>query len=123
MNDSLNIQLIKRGGVVTFYRAADKAQQDAFFKSLPEGTKIFMTLESSEGDGRLGQIGRIYGCLRKLADETGVSPAEMKLVIKQEAGFVVGEEIRSIGDMSKKELDAMMQTIISKGDFVGMNLR
>lgn len=122
-DNSLSIQLIKRGGVVTFYRAADKAQQDTFFESLPEGTKVFVTFESSENDGRLGQLSRIYGNLRKLADETGVSPAEMKLVIKQEAGFVIGEEVRSLGDMSKKELDAIMQTIISKGDFVGMNLR
>ena len=107
------------------------AKYDAFLKTLEQGQSVEVFLESNPDDGTLTQIAKIKVCIRELAKEVGETFEEMQVQVKRSSGLCVAKKIgderylicKSFGDCSKEELSMAIETIITMGDTLNMNLR
>lgn len=123
--------LKKENGKLIYRLSSDSVLYKAFVDTLEEGQLVEMFLDANKDDGTLAQLAKIHKCIRELAKELGYTFEDMKLEIKKAAGLcfvrtIDGERFmicKSLGDASKEDLGLVLQTIIERGDFVGMNLR
>jgi hypothetical protein len=123
--------LRKSGNRLIYNHAAHEALYKTFVQSLEEGQVVQIFFDANTDDGNLAQLAKVHKCIRELAKETGVTFEDMKLEIKKAAGMCVVKEIggekymvcKSFGDSSKDDLSMVIQTIIQRGDFVGINFR
>jgi len=107
------------------------AKYEAFLKTLEQGQSVEVFLESNPDDGTLTQIAKIKVCIRELAQEVGEHFEDMQLEVKKASGLCVVKTIegerymvcKSFADCSKEELSMAIDTIISMGDKLNMNLR
>lgn len=107
------------------------AKYEAFLKTLEQGQSVEVFLESNPDDGTLTQIAKIKVCIRELAKEVGETFEEMQVQVKRSSGLCIKKTIqdehylicKSFGDCSKEELSMAIETIISMGDNLNMNLR
>jgi hypothetical protein len=103
---------------------------EQFVKSLPEGTEVEMFMNIVTDNGSLAQISKVHTCIRVLAQESGYTFEEMKLLVKQRSGlclvFIEGEisqEIcKSFGECTKEELSMAIQACIEIGEIYNINL-
>ncbi len=104
---------------------------EAFLKTLEQDQSVEVFLESNIDDGTLTQIAKAKVCIRELAKEVGETFIEMQNRVKRASGLCVVQEIdgekylicKSFGDCSKEELSMAIETIITMGDTLNMNLR
>lgn len=123
--------LRKAGNKLVYDQSAQEALYKTFVQSLEEGQVVQIFFDAGTDDGNLAQLAKIHKCIRELAKDTGVTFEDMKLEIKKAAGLCVIKEFdgdrfmicKSFGDASKDDLSMVIQTIIQKGDFVGINFR
>jgi len=103
---------------------------EQFVKSLPEGVEVEMFMNIVTDNGSLAQISKVHTCIRILAQESGYTFEEMKLLIKQRSGlcivFTEGEisqEIcKSFGQCTKDELSMAIQACVEIGEIYNINL-
>jgi hypothetical protein len=108
----------------------NKILYEQFVKSLPEGVEVEMFMNIVTDNGSLAQISKVHTCIRILAQESGYTFEEMKLLIKQRSGlciiFTEGEisqEIcKSFGQCTKDELSMAIQACVEIGEIYNINL-
>tara|TARA_R110000751_G_scaffold1991_3_gene7700 strand:+ start:2359 stop:2745 length:387 start_codon:yes stop_codon:yes gene_type:complete len=119
--------LIKKDGKLVHTIKAREGIYNKFVDSLPEGAKVEMFTSVSGPKGSNAQIAKVYVMLRELANETGYSLEEMKLIIKRKSGLCFNKDgqeyCKSFGECDKDELNSVIQNIIEIGDGLGSNLR
>lgn len=126
-----NTMLKKFGDKLIYAKQADEVIYREFVNKLEEGHMIQVFFDASKDDGTLAQLAKIKVCIRELAKETGNTFEDTELDIKKSSGLclirvIEGEKyivIKSFGDCSKTDLSLAIQTIIQKGDFLGINFR
>lgn len=123
------IKLVKRNGKLEYLNKGMQAAHEEFLKEIVEGQIIEVFFEGYQDDGTNLQLSKIHPCIRKIANETGMTFEAMKLEIKKKAGLAHGDlqsangYVKSFADCSKEELSGVIQTIIEVGDFVNINFR
>jgi len=126
-----NTTLKKFGDKLIYSKQADEVLYREFVNKLEEGHLIQVFFDASKDDGTLAQIAKIKVCIRELAKETGDTFEDTEISIKKASGLCItrvidGERyiiIKSFGDCSKTDLSLAIQTIIQRGDFLGINFR
>lgn len=127
----LSVRLHKRDGKLAHTKTSDSQIYSEFLKQLSEGQCVDVFFDANVDDGTLAQLAKIHKCIRELAKEVGETFEDMKLQIKRSAGLCVrksldGEDYlicKSFGDCSKDELALVIESLIQKGDYVGINFR
>ena len=124
--------ILKKEGDKLIYRIdADNVLYKEFCSHLEDGQLVEIFLDANKDDGTLAQLAKVHKCIRELAKDAGYTFEDMKLEIKKASGLCIyknvgGEDYmicKSFGDASKEELGMVLQTIIDRGDFCGMNFR
>jgi hypothetical protein len=122
-DDIISVRLKKVNGKLIYTDKGMEAIHKAFVESLEEGQVVEAFFEAHGGNGTYLQMSKIHPCIRKLANEIGMTFEAMKLEIKKRSGLVVNGEAKSFADCSVEELSGVIQTIIETGDFVNINFR
>lgn len=115
-------QFKKINGKLVYVRPVEDSLFKKFVDSIPEGSIVNGAFDAGTL-GKNSQLARLHKNIRKIADETGAAPLDVKKDVKKEAGFCINGECKSFGDMNTEELNACMETTIRLGEFVGLNLR
>jgi len=123
--------LKKFGDKLIYVKGAEEILYREFVDKLEEGHLIQVFFDASKDDGTLAQIAKIKVCIRELAKELGNTFEDTELDIKKASGLCIIKEmdgekfmiVRSFGDCSVDDLSLAIQTIIQRGDFVGINFR
>lgn len=126
-----SVILKKEGDKLSYRNAADEISYRMFVKALEEGHIVEVFFDASVDSGTLAQIAKIKVCIREMAKFVGTTFEDMEFLIKKASGLCVVKNVegdafikcKSCADASKEELGLMIQTILDKGDFLGMNLR
>jgi len=100
----------------------DNAKLQIFIKGLEEKEIVDVTYEVVGSDGSVAQLRKLHKCIRELANYTGESFEDMKLLVKMQSGLCFGSECKSFSDCSKTELSNAIKATIDIGDVVGFNL-
>ena len=126
-----NTSLKKIGDKFIHIKTGDEVRYKEFIKILDEGTQVDMFMEINSGDGTLDQLAKVHKCIRVLANQSGCTFEDMKMVIKDRSGLVIkrtvlGKEYmdwKSFGNISRDDLGLAIQTCIELGDAMKLNLR
>jgi len=123
MKGLFNSILVKTDGEWKHSLSIKETEYNEMLDSLPDGTKINITLEVQGKDATYAQMKRIHAMIRQLANDTGMDFEPLKEEIKDKAGLCIGEVCKSFADCDTDELNAAIQAAIALGDFCGSNLR
>lgn len=97
-----------------------------FVKAMPMGQIIDVVLTPVTADGTRLQLSKLHATIREIANFTGQDFEDVKLYIKNKAGFLEisseGENIKSFADMNKDELSSCIQAAIDLGNDLGLAL-
>lgn len=123
--------LKKFGDKLIYANPAHEVLYKTFVNSLGEGQPVELFFDANKDDASLAQLAKAHKCIREIAKEVGETFEDTKLEIKKASGLCVvkvidGEKYiycKSLGDCSKEDLSAVIETIIQRGDFLRMNLR
>lgn len=117
-------KLIKKNGRLVF---KSKSEQVMFLKladQLREGAVIEQMTDFNGDDGTLGQLAAVHAMIKTIATEVGDTSTNVKLQIKKDCGlFDLEGNPKSFAICSREELNDVKQTLIDRGDFLGLNLR
>lgn len=119
----LSIKLVKKGNQLVYLNKGMKAIHKEYINTLEDGQIVEVYFEGQNDNGTNLQLAKIHTCIRKLANEIGMTFEAMKLEIKSRSGLVINGEAKSFGDCSVEELNMVIQAIFETGDFVGINFR
>jgi len=111
---------VKNGKLV--YSKEAKVALDLFIQKLSEGQEVDVFMSLADAIGSTAQINKVHKCIRELAKESGYSFNEMKLIVKDKAGLIVGDDLKSFADCSKEELTQAIQVCIEIGELYNVNL-
>lgn len=116
---------VKKDGRLVFKSKQEESLFHMLSKGMREGQTITFSVDFSDDQGRLTQIAKLKAGIRDLARETGETFITMENLIKKEAGLYdeSSEVYKSFGNCSVSQLSDAIQTMIEKGDFVGLSLR
>ena len=118
MKQTFNTILIKRNGKLEHTVKAKEGILNDIIKDLPEGTKIEVFANTVGMKGSNAQLAKIHAMIRQLANDIGEDPVSLKEHIKKQAMID-----KSFADCDLEELNSVIQTIITLGDWSGSNLR
>ena len=118
MKKIYNTILIKRNGKLEHTVKAKEGILNDIIKELPEGTKVEVFANTMGMKGSNAQLAKIHAMIRQLANDIGEDPASLKEHIKNQAMID-----KSFGECDTEELNSVIQTILSLGDWNGSNLR
>lgn len=90
-----------------------------FLDKIPEGDIVDAFLQVSGKDGSLDQLAKVHACIRALAEHTGYTFEEMKMLVKEQSGLVLKDTIRSFADCSTLELNLAIKACQEIGLRVG----
>jgi len=118
---------IKEGQLVPANSIED-AKYKLFLKTLREGDTIEAFMNLNKADKTLSQVAYAHVLIRELANYTGHSFEEMKVLIKEKTGLCVKTPesrtvYKSLGDCSKNELSNVIETCLQLGNDIGCYLR
>jgi len=118
---------IKEGQLVPANSVED-AKYKLFLKTLREGDTIEAFMNLNKADKTLSQVAYAHVLIRELANYTGHSFEEMKILIKEKTGLCVKTPesrtiYKSLGDCSKNELSNVIETCLQLGNDIGCYLR
>lgn len=111
-----------KDGKLIYPKKEDKLAYNLFIKKLSEGQEVDIFISLTDSNGSTAQISKIHTCIRELANESGYSFEDMKKLIKDKAGLVIGAKIKSFTECSKEELSHAIQACIEIGEFYNVNL-
>ncbi len=124
MKGLFNSILIKKDGEWKHTLSIKQQEYNDMMDTLPEGTKVDITIEVQGKDATYSQMKRIHAMIRQLANDTGMDFIHLKEEIKDKAGLCVVEgNCKSFADCDTEELNGAIQAAILLGDFCGSNLR
>lgn len=118
MKQTYNTTLIIRNGKLEHTLKAKEEMFNEIIKELPEGTKIEIFANTVGMKGSNAQLAKIHAMLRQLADDIGDDPLSLKEHVKSQVMIT-----KSFADCDTEELNSIIQTIITLGDWNGSNLR
>lgn len=118
MKKIYNTTLIKRDGKLEHTIKAKEGILNDIIKELPEGTKIEVFANTVGMKGSNAQLAKIHAMIRQLANDIGEDPASLKEHVKKQAMID-----KSFGECDTEELNSVIQTVLSLGDWNGSNLR
>ena len=118
MKKIFNTILIKRDGKLEHTIKAKEAILDEIIKELPDGIKIEVFANTIGMKGSNAQLAKIHAMIRQLANDIGEDPISLKKIIKDKS--MVN---KSFADCDTEELNSVIQSILTIGDFNGSNLR
>lgn len=118
---------IKEGQLVPANSIED-AKYKLFLKTLHEGDTIEAFMNLNKADKTLSQVAYAHVLIRELANYTGHSFEEMKILVKEKTGLCVKTPegrmmFKSLGDCSKNELSNVIETCLQLGNDIGCYLR
>lgn len=121
----LSITLRKVGDKLVYVHSGEEAKYRMFVDNLPEGQKVQIFFDSDKDNGTLTQLSKAHACMRVLANEIGDTEENVKKLMKKAAGLYneKTDEYKSLADCSVSDLNLLIQAIIEKGDFLGINFR
>ena len=111
--------LIKKDGKLVFKNKSQQVMFTQFVASLVESQECEIFYNALSELGSPASLARTNIMARELGNEIGISPDEVKDQAKRHCGFVVGNEVKSCGDMSNAELATVRQELVRMGEFVG----
>ena len=111
---------VKNGKLV--YSKESKISLDLFIEKLSEGQEVDVFMSIADAIGSTAQINKVHKCIRELAKESGYSFDDMKLLVKDKAGLIIGDTLKSFADCSKEELTQAIQACIEIGELYNVNL-
>jgi hypothetical protein len=118
MKKIYNTILIKRNGKLEHTVKAKEGILNDIIKEIPEGTKIEVFANTMGMKGSNAQLAKIHAMIRQLANDIGEDPASLKEHIKNQAMID-----KSFAECDMEELNSVIQTVLSLGDWNGSNLR
>jgi hypothetical protein len=121
------IKFVKKNGKLVLLNKAEKIKYDLFLENLKEGQVIETFMSVQEKEKTLAQLAKVHACIRLLAKESGYTFAEMKKLIKSEAGLTYPNEngevvYKSFGDCSIEEVMLAIEACIEIGYNYNLNL-
>jgi hypothetical protein len=121
------IKFVKKNGKLVLLNKAEKIKYDLFLENIKEGQVIEAFMSVQEKEKTLAQLAKVHACTRLLAKESGYTFAEMKKLIKFEAGLTYpdknGEVLyKSFGDCSIEEVMLAIEACIEIGYNYNLNL-
>jgi hypothetical protein len=122
--------LKNRNGVMTYTTPRTQRDYAQFKERIPDGATIHVFMELESEDGSLGQLAKVHKLIRILAQHTGNSFDDMKLMVKDRAGLCIIREIqgkeyftcKSFSKCSAQDLGFAIQAAIEIGQQVNLNL-
>lgn len=118
----ITVRFQKVNNELVIHSSVDSARLKLFIKGLDEKEIVDVTYEVIGAGGSVAQLKKLHKCIRELANYTGNSFDEMKLLVKMKAGLCVNNDCKSFADCSKSDLSNAIKTAIEIGDVVGFNL-
>lgn len=126
MNLHFTGKYVKRNGVLQFASQAQERQFEAFLSRVPEGQIVEVFYEQTHDDGTLPQLAKLHVLIKQLANHTGTTVEDMKLLVKDRAGLCIAREVsgkeyflaKSFAECSKDELSLAIQAAIEIGEEV-----
>lgn len=116
-------KLIKKNGRLVFKNNSDLKTFQELTDKLREGTVIEQMTIFDRDDGSLSQIAKVKAMIRELAKEIGDTFLNTEVAVKKECGLIdLKGDVRSFGDCSKEELSDVIQHLIQRGEWIGINL-
>lgn len=123
MNKPFVYKIIKKNGRLVFKNNSDLKTFQELTDKLREGTVIEQMTIFDRDDGSLGQIAKVKAMIRELAKEIGDTFLNTEVAVKKECGLIdLKGDVRSFGDCSKEELSDVIQHLIQRGEWIGINL-
>ena len=123
MKGLFNSILVKKDGEWKHSLSIKQEEYNDMMDTLPEGTKVNITIEVQGKDATYAQMKRIHAMIRQLASDTGSDFIQLKEEIKDKAGLCIEGKCKSFADCDTEELNGAIQAAILLGDFCGSNLR
>lgn len=124
---SVILKKSKETSKLIYLNTADETAYKVFVDSLEPEQLVQIFFDANLDNGTLTQLAKIKVCIRELAKEMGSTFETTEKYIKGCSGLIIQnddiEDIKSFGKCSVDELNMVIQVIIEKGDFLGMNLR
>lgn len=97
-----------------------------YIKSLEKDQVVEVVFTILTKEGTNAQLKKIHAMIRDISTDTGQDFEEVKLYIKQKAGFVMFSdkdvEIKSFADMTRDELSSCIQAATNLADHLGLNI-
>ena len=118
MKQTFSTILIKRNDKLEHTIKAKEDILNEMIKELPEGAKIEVFANTLGMKGSNAQLAKIHAMIRQLANDIGEDPISLKQHVKGQAMID-----KSFADCDLDELNSVIQTIITLGDWNGSNLR
>jgi hypothetical protein len=115
-------KLQKKDGKLVYKTDKEQLGFKLFVEALQEGDQVDIFINRLSKDGSLAQIAKVHTCIRKLAEESGYTFSEMKLLVKDNSGLRIGDDYKSFRDCDKDELSAAIQTCVEIGLMYNINL-
>jgi hypothetical protein len=104
-------KFVMKNGKLTYDTPKDKLAYEIFLEKLKEGQRIEMYLDLANSTHSKAQLAKVHACIRELAIESGYTFADMKLLIKHNAGL----EGKSFAECSTEELMLAIESCIQIG--------
>lgn len=124
MKHPLLIKFIKRNNKLEYKDPQQELLVKKLITEMRENQVIDTIMDFTGDDGKLWQISRVHGLIKRIADFIGDTPSSVKIEVKKRAGlYTITDELKSFGDCSKEELNLAIEECIGLGDHVGINLR
>jgi hypothetical protein len=114
-----NGKLIKRNGKLSFVDDKSKLGYQIFLDKLAEGQKVDMYIDVTDDKHSGAQLKKVHACIRELANESGYTFEEMKLLVKKQSGLCIEAEgileCKSFAECSKDEISLAIGACIEIG--------
>ncbi len=128
-DNMISMHLVKVDGKLKHRLKSAELEYIKFMGALKEGQLVEAFFDANVDDGSLAQLAKIHKCIRELAKEIGETFEDMKIQIKKSSGLCIRKSVdgenylicKSFGDCSKSELGLVLEEIIRRGEFVGIN--
>jgi hypothetical protein len=113
------VKLVKRGGKLVYPDDKSKLNFQIFIDKLADGQQVEVFMGLTSDNASLAQIAKVHACIRTLAQESGYTFDEMKMIIKRQSGLCYdggdAEYCKSFADCSKDELALAIEACIQLG--------
>jgi hypothetical protein len=123
---SFTIRMKKSETVLVPVSISHKALYKEFVSNLETDAVIEVTFMNLTAEGTRPQVNKLHAAIREISNYTGQDFEDVKLYVKQKAGFVIissdDADVKSFADMNKDELSACIQAVVSLGEQLGLSL-
>jgi len=103
-----------------------KALYREFVSNLETDAVIEVTFMNLTAEGTRPQVNKLHAAIREISNYTGQDFEDVKLYVKQKAGFVIissdDADVKSFSEMNRDELSACIQAAVSLGEQLGLSL-